>query len=74
MKKSICDRCGMPTGETYYIIDIYANSERPGKTMEECAHNMSQNFRNILRGHKQYCKECKDKIEKYIEKEPCKTI
>lgn len=65
MRQHICDRCGMPIGTTYYTIRIYAGCEGLGGTVEACVHNMGQAMRDAY-GPKEYCKTCKDKIEKCI--------
>ena len=61
-----CDRCGMPTGDTYYEINIYARSDGQSATAEALAHNLSKGMKRMNGQEAVYCKSCKNKIEQYM--------
>lgn len=65
MTEHICDRCKRPTGKTWYTIEIYGHSDGPIGTADSLAQNLSQTM--LKAGcQKEYCKQCKEEIEKYI--------
>lgn len=71
MIKMHCDRCGEEIkGTTYYIVSIYAediNSKTEYSVYAETAiQNCSTNMKVLFNAKPQYCKKCKDEIEKFI--------
>ena len=69
-----CDRCGMPTGSTYYKIDIYAKSDAPLAETEALAHNLWKSIEGMNNQEAVYCKECKNKIEQYMRMDISRVI
>lgn len=73
MIKMICDRCGKEiTGTSYYTVRIYAEDINPTVSYEVTAstalQNVSTNMMALYNSIPQYCKECRDKIEAFINK------
>ena len=71
MVKIHCDRCGKEImGTTYYSISIYANDINPTQdntvSYATAIQNIQTNFTSLFSAEKQYCKECRDDIEYYI--------
>lgn len=65
-KQRTCKRCGMPTGATYYKININAECDRAGATTEQFCYNLSKTLTQANSPEDVYCRSCVDKIEKYI--------
>lgn len=71
MIKVYCDRCGEEIkGTTYYTINIYAEDINPAP-VETVAYatavqNIQTNTLMMFNVKKQYCKKCRDEIEKFI--------
>ena len=71
MIKIHCDRCGEEIkGTTYYTVSIYAEDINP-KTeysvyAETAIQNYSTNMKVLFNAKPQYCKKCRDEIEKFI--------
>lgn len=65
-KERTCSRCGMPTGNTYYKIDICARSNGPSATTEAFSYNLAESLRRANSQETVYCKNCKNKIEQYM--------
>lgn len=71
MVKIHCDRCGAEIkGTTYYTVSIYAEDINP-KTeysvyAETAIQNCSTNMKVLFNTKPQYCKKCRDEIEKFI--------
>ena len=66
MKERTCSRCGMPTGDTYYKIDICARSNGPSATTEAFSYNLMESLKRANSQEIVYCKSCKNKIEQYM--------
>lgn len=71
MIKMICDRCGKEIkGTTYYTISIYADDISPASDGTVAYTTAIQNFQTntlaMFNVKKQYCKDCIDKIEAFI--------
>ena len=71
MIKIHCDRCGKEIkGTTYYTINIYTEDINPvpAETIAYAAalQNMNTNISAMFNAKKQYCKDCIDKIEAFI--------
>lgn len=70
MIKMHCDRCGEEIeGTSYYTIDINAMDINPKNgptvTMSTAIQKLA-NAMSVVNGKPQYCKKCKDDIEKFI--------
>lgn len=71
MIKFVCNRCGKDiVGNTYYTVDIYGHDINPTNdnrvACTTATQNISMNMIKIFEKEKHYCKECKEKIEEYI--------
>lgn len=71
MIKMYCDRCGKEIkGSTYYTINIRAEDINPTPVEKvdyaTAVQNMEPNILAIFNAKKQYCKDCKDEIEAFI--------
>lgn len=71
MIKMCCDRCGEEIkGTTYYTVRIYANDINPkddySVTTATAIQNSSANLMALWNAEKQYCKQCRDVIETFI--------
>lgn len=71
MIKMHCDRCGEEIkGTTYYTISIYADDINPKQektvAMATAIQNFETNTLALFNAKKQYCKDCRDKIEAFI--------
>ncbi len=72
MIKMCCDRCGKDIeGTTYYTVRIYGNDIYPKEdysvTTATAVQNSHTNLMALFNREKQYCRACKDEIEKFIE-------
>lgn len=65
MTEHICDRCKRPTGKTWYTIEIYGHNDGPMGTVDSMTQNLSQIMQKVVH-QKEYCKQCKEEIEKHI--------
>ena len=71
MVKMYCDRCGKEIkGTTYYTINIYAEDINP-VPVETVAYatvlqNVNTNISAMFNAKKHYCKDCRDKVEAFI--------
>ena len=65
-KQRTCKRCGMPTGATYYKININAECDRAGATTEQFCYNLSKTLKQANSPEDVYCRSCVDKIENYM--------
>ena len=65
-KQRTCKRCGMPTGATYYKININAKCDRAGATTEQFSYNLSKTLAQANSPEDVYCRSCVDKIENYM--------
>lgn len=65
-KQRTCKRCGMPTGATYYKININAECDRAGATTEQFSYNLSKALAQANSPEDVYCRSCVDKIENYM--------
>lgn len=70
MIKMICDRCGKEiNGTTYYTVSIGAADINPKVEYTTSASTAIQNLSNAISAlnvRPQYCKDCRDKIEAFI--------
>lgn len=71
MIKMHCDRCGKEIkGTTYYTINICAEDINPAPvktvTYTTAIQNLQTSTLTMLNVQKQYCKLCKDDIERFI--------
>ena len=71
MIKMHCDRCGKEIkGTTYYTISIYADdiNPAPAETVAyaTAVQNLQTNVLAMFNAKKQYCKDCRDEIEMFI--------
>lgn len=71
MIKMHCDRCGKEIkGTTYYTISICTEDINPAPietvTYATAVQNMQMNTLAMFNTKKQYCKDCRDKIEAFI--------
>ena len=71
MIKMNCDRCGKEIkGTTYYTISIYAEdiNPAPAETVAyaTAVQNIQTNTLAMFNAKKQYCKDCRDEIEIFI--------
>lgn len=71
MIKMHCDRCGEEIkGTTYYTISIYADDINPAPeetvAYATAVQNLQTNALAMFNAKKQYCKDCRDKIEAFI--------
>ena len=71
MIKMHCDRCGKEIkGTTYYMINIYAEdiNPAPAETVAyaTAVQNIQTNILAMFNAKKQYCKDCRDEIEMFI--------
>ena len=72
MVKLHCDRCGEQIKDKYYTINIYSYDVDPKydcSTIADCAYAYSNSRDGMLRmlnSQKMYCKDCVNKIEKFI--------
>ena len=72
MIKMHCDRCGKEIkGTTYYTVSIYANdiNSKPVETVTytTAIQDLETNILAMFNVQKQYCKDCRDKIEAFID-------
>ncbi|MBO5828807.1 MAG: hypothetical protein J6R59_10220 [Paludibacteraceae bacterium] len=72
MIKMHCDRCGEEIkGTTYYTIRIYGNDINPKNdysvTTATAIQNSNTNLMALFNAEKQYCEDCKEDIEYYID-------
>ena len=72
MIKMCCDRCGKDIEETtYYTVRIYGNDIYPKEDHTVATSTAIQNIQTnsmwLFNNEKQYCEQCKNKIEKFIE-------
>ena len=78
MNKTYCDRCGKECIDRFWTIDIVAEDvkkEQPGTvTFSTAMYNTSKAMQKFSGKNKQYCIECIEKIEEYIENIPTETI
>ena len=65
-KQRTCKRCGMPTGATYYKININAECDRAGATTEQFCYNLSKTLTQANSPEDVYGRSCADKIENYM--------
>ena len=65
-KQRTCKRCGMPTGATYYKININAECDRAGATTEQFSYNLSKTLTQANSPEDVYRRRCVDKIENYM--------
>lgn len=65
MTEHICDRCKRPTGKTWYTIEIYGHNDGLMGTVDSMTQNLSQIMQKAVH-QKEYCKQCKEEIEKHI--------
>lgn len=65
MTEHICNRCKRPTGKTWYTIEIYGHNDGPMGTVDSMTQNLSQIMQKAVH-QKEYCKQCKEEIEKHI--------
>jgi hypothetical protein len=72
MVKIHCDRCGAEIKDKYYTVNIYGYDTNPKYdyyATADCA-SASSNARDdilkTLNATKMYCKDCRDKIEAFI--------
>ena len=65
-KQRTCERCGMPTGATYYKININAECDGEGATTEQFCYNLSKTLTQANSQEAVYCRSCIDKIENYM--------
>lgn len=66
-----CDRCGKEIkGITYYTISIYAEDINPITSVESsyatAIQKLQTNTLAMFNAQKQYCKNCRDEIERFI--------
>lgn len=66
----ICDRCGNEIkGTTYYVFKVYGKDINPQPEYTTTCASATQNIITgslaMLNAEKQYCKECKEDIEKF---------
>jgi hypothetical protein len=71
MIKMHCDRCGEEIkGTTYYTISIYAEDINPKTNYtvyaDTALQNTNTNMKMLFNAKPQYCKECRDEIEVFI--------
>ena len=72
MVKIHCDRCGAEIKNKYYTVNIYGYDTNPQygyTTAADCANAYSSGRDDILRmlnATKMYCKDCKNKIEAFV--------
>lgn len=67
MIKIHCDRCGKEIkGTTYYTISIYADDVNPESERTVTYATAIQNLQTMFNVKKQYCEDCRDKIEAFI--------
>lgn len=66
MIKMHCDRCGKEIkGTTYYTISIYAEDIET-VAYATAVQNIQTNTLAMFNAKKQYCKDCRDEIEMFI--------
>lgn len=65
-KQRTCKRCGMPTGATYYKININAECDRAGAITEQFSYNLSKTLTQANSPEDVYRRRCVDKIENYM--------
>ena len=67
-----CDKCGTEIKDKYYTVNIYSYDTNPQHYYYDatgCASSASSSREDILRtlnSIKMYCKDCRDKIEEFI--------
>ena len=72
MVKLHCDRCSKEIKDRYYTVNIYSYDTNPKYdcyTTADCASAYSGDRDSVLRmlnSTKMYCKDCRDKIEAFI--------
>ena len=70
MVKIHCDRCGAEIKDRYYTVNIYGYDTNPKYDYYATAACASSSTRDdilrILNAQKIYCKDCIEKIEKFI--------
>lgn len=71
MVKIHCDRCGEEIKNKYYTVNIYGydTNPQPSMTTAYASAACSSTREDILRtlnATKMYCKDCRDKIEAFI--------
>lgn len=65
-KQRTCKQCGMPTGATYYKININAECDRAGAITEQFSYNLSKTLTQANSPEDVYRRRCVDKIENYM--------
>lgn len=66
-----CDRCGNIIKNNYWTIDIYQREDSTGRiTAKGAINNLLTNSDKITNSEKEYCEECIDDINRYINTKP----
>lgn len=69
MVKICCDKCGAEIKDKYYTVNIYSYDTNPQYdyyVTAACASSSREDILKTLNSVKMYCKDCKDKIEAFI--------
>jgi hypothetical protein len=70
MVKIHCDRCGAEIKDKYYTVNLYSYDTNPKYdyyATADCACSSSrEDILRPLNATKMYCKDCRDKIEAFI--------
>lgn len=70
MVKIHCDRCGAEIKDRYYTVNIYGYDTNPKydyyATTDCACSNSREDILRTLNATKMYCKDCRDKIEAFI--------
>jgi hypothetical protein len=73
MVKIHCDKCGAEIKNKYYTVNIYGYDTNPQPSITTayaaaaCASSSTRDdILRILNAQKIYCKDCREKIEKFI--------
>lgn len=70
MVKICCDKCGSEIKDKYYAVNIYEYDTHPRyeyyATADCASSNSREDILRTLNATKMYCKDCRDKIEAFI--------
>ena len=78
MNKTYCDKCGKECIDRFWTIDIVAEDVKKEQlgavSFSTAIYNTSRAMQKFSGKNKQYCIECIEKIEEYIENILTETI